>query len=40
MDVIQVLDWFAWGFFMSIGWVLGSWLTNMALSRVRATPPQ
>lgn len=28
------LVWFLWGFFMSIGWTVGSWLINKLLSRL------
>ena len=29
----QILTWFAWGFSMSLGWGLGTWLINRLLSR-------
>ncbi len=26
MSLEQIFEWFVWGFFMSMGWVLGTWL--------------
>jgi hypothetical protein len=26
-----VLVWFLWGFFMAVGWVLGSWIANQLI---------
>jgi hypothetical protein len=32
-----VLVWFLWGFFMALGWVLGSWIMNQLLTNVWRT---
>lgn len=29
-----LLVWFVWGFFMGLGWTLGSWLMSRLLSRI------
>ena len=28
----SLLVWFVWGFFMSLGWALGTWLIGVATS--------
>lgn len=33
MNAAQALTWFAWGFFMGMGWSLGSWLISLATRR-------
>lgn len=32
-----ILVWFLWGFFMAIGWVLGSWIANQLIGGVWRT---
>ncbi len=35
-----LLVWFAWGFFMALGWVLGTWIMEALLGMVwRGRPP-
>jgi hypothetical protein len=34
ITIYVVLVWFLWGFFMAIGWVLGTWITNQILGSV------
>lgn len=29
-----LINWFAWGFFMGLGWTLASWLVNRVLARL------
>lgn len=29
-----LINWFAWGFFMGLGWTLAAWLVNRGLSRL------
>lgn len=31
LGVEQIVGWIAWGFFMSIGWAVGSWLMGKML---------
>ena len=35
ISIYVVLVWFLWGFFMAIGWVLGTWITNQILGGMR-----
>jgi hypothetical protein len=37
ITIYVVLVWFLWGFFMAIGWVLGSWIMNQILGGVWRT---
>ena len=40
ITIYVVLVWFLWGFFMAIGWVLGTWIMNQILGSVwRADRP-
>jgi hypothetical protein len=35
-----LLVWFVWGFFMALGWVLGTWIMEWLLGMVwRGRPP-
>jgi hypothetical protein len=35
-----ILVWFVWGFFMALGWVLGTWIMEWLLGMVwRGRPP-
>jgi hypothetical protein len=31
LTLINLLIWFVWGFFMSLGWCLGAWLMGKVL---------
>jgi hypothetical protein len=40
ITIYVVLVWILWGFFMAIGWVLGTWIMNQILGSVwRADRP-
>ena len=40
ITIYVVLVWLLWGFFMAIGWVLGTWIMNQILGNVlRADRP-
>jgi hypothetical protein len=39
ITIYVVLVWFLWGFFMSLGWVLGTWIMNQLLTNVWRTGP-
>ncbi len=34
MSLIQILEWFLWGFFMGAGWFVSSWLMGKLFSKV------
>jgi hypothetical protein len=31
LGIYVILVWFLWGFFMAIGWVLGTWIANQII---------
>ena len=33
-----ILVWFVWGFFMAMGWVLGTWLMELLLGMIWRRP--
>jgi hypothetical protein len=37
ITIYVVLVWILWGFFMAIGWVLGTWIVNQILNGVWRT---
>lgn len=34
ITVYALLTWFLWGFFMALGWALGTWIMNRLLGSV------
>jgi hypothetical protein len=41
ITIYVVLVWLLWGFFMAIGWVLGTWIMNQILGGIwRSNPPR
>lgn len=37
ITIYAVLVWFLWGFFMAIGWVLGTWIINQIIDGMSRT---